>query len=267
MTNFEMITVDINGGIAKLRLNRPDVRNALNPKMIGEITDAFTVLSDDDLVRVIVIDGMGDTFCAGGDLNWMKDVLGQSEAEVMEDSRHLLNMYHAIHSCPKLVISAVQGAAIAGALGILSCSDVVIAEAKTVFCLSEVKIGLVPGIVGTFLIPRLGLSWFRYFAKTGIAFDTETARTAGLIHEIADSKNKVEERVYKHIKLALSASPAAIAKTNDLIGSIGYKLKEDALSAGLLFNAQARLSEEAQEGISSFLDKREPAWHLDPKPK
>ena len=85
MTNFEMITVDINGGIANLRLNRPDVRNALNPKMIGEITDAFTVLSDDSLVRVIVIDGMGDTFCAGGDLNWMKDVLGQSEAEVMED--------------------------------------------------------------------------------------------------------------------------------------------------------------------------------------
>ena len=139
-------------------------------------------------------------------------------------------MYHAIHSCPKLVISAVQGAAIAGALGILSCSDVVIAEAKTVFCLSEVKIGLVPGIVGTFLIPRLGLSWFRYFAKTGIAFDSETAKPAGLIHEIADGKNKVEECVDKHIKLALSASPAAIAKTNDLIGSIGYKLKEDALA-------------------------------------
>jgi len=267
MTKLEMITVAIDSGIAKLSLNRPDVRNALNPEMIGEITKAFTALSGDKLVRGIVMNGIGNTFCAGGDLNWMKDVLGQSEAEVMEDSQHLLDMYHAIHSCPKVVITAVQGAAIAGALGILACSDVVIAEAKTVFSLSEVKIGLVPGIVGTFLIPRLGLSWFRYFAKTGITFDSETAKTAGLVHEIADGINEVEERVTNHIKLVLSSSPHAIAKTNDLMGSIGSNLNEDSFSAGLLCNAKARLSAEAQEGISSFLEKRKPAWFREPKTK
>jgi len=186
MAEYETIAVSRDGPVATVSLNRPDVRNAMNPVMISEITAVFTAFNTDDDVRVIILRGEGNVFCAGGDLNWMKDVLGQTEAEVVEDSRLLLNMYRSINDSPKLVIASLRGAAVAGGLGIISCADVVIAEAQTKFCISEVKIGLVPGIIAAFILPRMGPGWFRYLSKTAILFDTDTARTAGLIHEIAN---------------------------------------------------------------------------------
>lgn len=263
MAEYETIRVTRDGPVATLTLNRPDVRNAMNPVMIGDITSAFTAFNADDDVRVIVLRGEGPVFCAGGDLNWMKDVLGQTEQEVVEDSRHLLNMYRAINESPKLVIAALRGAAVAGGLGIISCADIVIAEAQTKFCISEVKIGLVPGIIAAFLLPRIGPSWFRYLSKTAILFNTDTARTAGLIHEIAENDDDLDARVAAHTKHALEASPQAIADTGDLIAALGYQITQETLDKGLLFNAKARLSAAAQEGISAFLEKRLPAWRQD----
>ena len=263
MSQFDTILVRTDGPVATLSLNRPDVRNAMNPAMIGEIQTAFETFNNNDEIRVVVIRGEGRVFCAGGDLNWMKDVLGQTEQEVMEDSRHLLNMYKSIDQSPKLVVTAVNGAAIAGALGIVACSDVVIAEAETKLCVSEVKIGLVPGIIAAYILPRIGPSWFRYLSKTAIAFDAATARKMGLVHEIADGEDTLEQRIAAHVKLGLDASPDAIERTADLIGDLDYKTDEEMLNTGLLFNAKARLSPEAQEGISSFLEKRQPAWAAD----
>ena len=165
MAEYETIAVSQDGPVATVSLNRPDVRNAMNPVMISEITAVFTAFNTDDDVRVIILRGEGNVFCAGGDLNWMKDVLGQTEAEVVEDSRLLLNMYRSINDSPKLVIASLRGAAVAGGLGIISCADVVIAEAQTKFCISEVKIGLVPGIIAAFILPRMGAGWFRYLSK------------------------------------------------------------------------------------------------------
>ena len=263
MADFQTISVTRDGPVATLSLNRPDVRNAMNPVMIGDITTAFAAFNADDDVRVVVLRGEGPVFCAGGDLNWMKDVLGQTEQQVVEDSRHLLNMYRAINDSPKLVIAALRGAAVAGGLGIISCADVVIAEAQTKFCISEVKIGLVPGIIAAFILPRMGPGWFRYLSKTAILFDTDTARTAGLIHEIADNDGDLDARVAAHTKRALDASPDAIADTGHLIAALGYNITEETFDKGLLFNAKARLSEAAQEGISAFLEKRSPAWRHD----
>ncbi|MFT5489453.1 MAG: methylglutaconyl-CoA hydratase [Paracoccaceae bacterium] len=260
MANFDTISVTQDGPVATVSLNRPDVRNAMNPEMIGEITTAFEAFNADNDVRVIVLRGEGSIFCAGGDLNWMKDVLGQTEEQVVDDSRHLLNMYRSVNDSPKLVIAALRGAAVAGGLGILSCADVVIAEAQTKFCISEVKIGLVPGIIAAFILPRMGPGWFRYLSKTAILFDTETARTAGLIHEIAADDADLAARVAEHTKRALNASPDAIADTGHLIDALGYGVSEETLDKGLLFNAKARLSDAAQEGISAFLEKRSPAW-------
>jgi methylglutaconyl-CoA hydratase len=260
MAEFETISVKRDGPVATLSLNRPDVRNAMNPAMIGDITAAFATFNADDGVRVIVLRGEGPVFCAGGDLNWMKDVLGQTEQEVVEDSRLLLNMYRSINESPKLVIASLRGAAVAGGLGIISCADVVIAEAQTKFCISEVKIGLVPGIIAAFMLPRMGPGWFRYLSKTAILFDTDTARTTGLIHEIADDDSDLDARIDGHIKRALEASPDAIADTGHLIAALGYEITEETFDKGLLFNAKARLSDTAQEGISAFLEKRAPAW-------
>lgn len=263
MAEFDTISVTRDGPVATLSLNRPDVRNAMNPEMIGEITAAFGAFNADDAVRVIVLRGEGAVFCAGGDLNWMKDVLGQTEQEVVDDSRHLLNMYRAINNSPKLVIAALRGAAVAGGLGIISCADVVVAETETKFCISEVKIGLVPGIIAAFILPRMGPGWFRYLSKTAILFDTETARTAGLIQEIAADNADLDARIAAHVKRALDASPDAIADTGHLIDALGYGISEENLDTGLLFNAKARLSDAAQEGISAFLEKRSPAWKPD----
>jgi methylglutaconyl-CoA hydratase len=260
MAEYQTIRVTRDGPVATLTLNRPDVRNAMNPVMIGDITSAFAAFNADDAVRVIVLRGDGPVFCAGGDLNWMKDVLGQTEQEVVEDSRHLLNMYRAINESPKLVIAAIRGAAVAGGLGIISCSDVVIAEAQTKFCISEVRIGLVPGIIAAFILPRIGPGWFRYLAKTAVMFDTDTARTAGLIHEIATDGADLDARVAAHTKHGLEASPDAIADTGHLIDTLGYEITEENYDKGLFFNAKARLSDAAQEGISAFLEKRSPGW-------
>jgi len=263
MSQLDTILVRTDGPVATLSLNRPDVRNAMNPTMIREIQTAFEIFNTNDEIRVVVIRGEGGVFCAGGDLNWMKDVLGQTEQEVMEDSRHLLNMYKSIDQSPKLVVTAVNGAAIAGALGIVACSDVVIAEAETKFCVSEVKIGLAPGIIAAFILPRVGPSWFRYISKTAILFDPPTAVKMGLVHEIADSKNTLEQRIAAHVKHGLGASPDAIERTANLVAALGYKTDEEMLNKGLLFNAKARLSAEAQEGIRSFLEKRQPVWAAD----
>ncbi len=263
MAEFETISLVTDGPVATLSLDRPDVRNAMNPTMIREITAAFDGFNTSETVRVIVLRGEGPVFCAGGDLNWMRDVLGQTEREVIDDSRHLLNMYRAINDSPKLVIAAVEGAAVAGALGIISCADIVIAETNTKFCVSEVKIGLVPGIIAAFILPRIGTGWFRYLSKSAVLFDTETARTAGLIHEIAAGTDDLARRIDSHIRLGLAASPDAIAQTGHLIDALGYEISEEMLDNGLLFNAKARLSNAAQEGISAFLEKRPPAWSKD----
>ena len=263
MAEYETIAVSRDGPVATVSLNRPDVRNAMNPVMISEITAVFTAFNTDDDVRVIILRGEGNVFCAGGDLNWMKDVLGQTEAEVVEDSRLLLNMYRSINDSPKLVIASLRGAAVAGGLGIISCADVVIAEAQTKFCISEVKIGLVPGIIAAFILPRMGPGWFRYLSKTAILFDTDTARSAGLIHEIANDDADLDARIADHTKRALEASPDAIADTGELIAALGYEITEETFDTGLLFNAKARLSDAAQEGISAFLEKRSPAWRPD----
>ena len=258
------ILIERDGAVATLSLNRPDVRNAMNPAMIGEIRAAFDGFAADPELRVVVLQGAGPGFCAGGDLNWMKDVLGQTEDQVVEDSRNLLEMYKAINGCPKLVIARIHGIAVAGALGIAACADIVVAEKDTKFCVSEVKIGLVPGIIAAFILPRTGPGWLRYLAKSAVTFDADTARTAGLVHEVADGTADLDARVAAHVALALSLSPDAIARTGELIDALGHKIDEETFTKGLLFNAKARLSPEAQEGISAFLGKRRPSWFARP---
>lgn len=252
------IEVARDGPVASITLSRPDVRNAMNPQMISEIRTTFEGLSGDDSVRVVVIAGKGPVFCAGGDLNWMREVSGKSPDEVTEESRGLLRMYQAIAGCPKLVIARLHGAVFAGAVGIVGCCDAVIAESATRFCISEVRIGLAPGIISATLLPRIGPHWFGYLAKTAVTFDAETACRAGLVHEIAAGEGGLDERVDAHVALGLEASPDAIAATGELIAA--FAAGDGALDRGLEANVASRFSDAAQEGIAAFLEKRLPAW-------
>lgn len=254
----ETIRTARDGAVARVVLNRPEARNAMNPAMIEELRGAFEKFGRDPEIRVVTISGDGPVFCAGGDLNWMRDVSGKTADEVAGESRRLLDMYRAIDACPKLVIASLHGAAFAGATGIVGCCDAVIAERGTRFCVSEVRLGLVPGIIAAVLLPRMGAHWFRYLAKTAVVFDAETAVRAGLVHEIADGRERLEARVAAHAALALEASPEAIAATGELVDALAAG--DGSHARGLEANVEARFSEAAQEGIAAFLEKRAPAW-------
>ena len=260
MKDFQTINIDVEDSVAYLRLSRPEVRNALNLKMITEITEAFGILNLSDTARIIVIKGDGTSFSAGGDLEWMRDVVGQSESEIVADSRQLVKMYEAINKSPKIVIAVPHGAAIAGAIGLIACSDLVITDNSAKFCVSEVKIGLTASIISTYIIPRIGVGWFRYFAKTGVKFDAKTAQLSGLVHEVETDRTAVEERLRKRIKECLEASPISVHKTRELIQELGYDITLEKQSIALVSNAKARSSMEAQEGIKAFLNKSDPSW-------
>lgn len=254
------VGIDRSGAVMRVALNRPEVRNAMNPAMIAELRAAFEDASADDSVRIVVVEGNGPAFCAGGDLNWMRDVFGKSEEEVTAESRELLEMYRAIDGCPKLVIARVHGAVFAGAMGIVASSDVVIAERDTRFCVSEVRVGLAPGLIAALLLPRIGPHWLRYLAKSAIVFDADTALRANLVHETASGEGELDARVAAHVELGLQASPDAIAATGRLIATLGGAADGDSFARGLEVNVEARFSGAAQEGISAFLEKRRPAW-------
>ncbi len=261
MPDHETITVSTDGnGIAGVTLNRPEVRNAMNARLIAEVTDAFTALGADDGVRAIVVRGAGKAFCAGADLNWMRDVEDHTSDEVAADSRRLEAMYRAIDECPKTTIARIHGAAMAGALGIAACADVVIAEKATKFCVSEVRLGLTPGIISTFLLPKVGASRLRYWAVSAIPFEAEEALRAGLVHRIADGEDDLDRLLDAQIGLALAAAPEAVAWTKELLAEAGGAGDPRVFEFGLRSNLRARTSAIAKAGIGAFLDKRAPPW-------
>jgi methylglutaconyl-CoA hydratase len=261
MPEYETITVSRDPrGSAAVTLNRPEIRNAMNAILIAEVTDAFIELGADDGVRAIVIRGAGKAFCAGADLNWMRDVEDHAADQVAADSRRLEAMYRAIDECPKTTIARLHGAAMAGALGIAACADVAIAERATKFCVSEVRLGLTPGIISTFVLPKVGASRLRYWAVSAIVFDAEEALRAGLIHQVADGEDELDRRIDGHIDLALGAAPEAVAWTKQLLAEAAGAGDSAAFDRGLEWNLRARTSDVAKAGIAAFLDMRPAPW-------
>lgn len=261
MTDFETIRIDRDErGIARVTLDRPGVRNAINAQMITELTDAFTALNADEAVRAILLAGAGKVFCAGADLNWMRAVADQSREEVTEDSRRLQALYRTLNESPKPTICRVQGGAYAGGVGLVACCDIVLATREARFAVTEVKLGIVPGVISPFLFPKLGASWTRYLAVTGVPVTAPEAQRAGLVHEVADDEAALDERVEQHLGLALAASPEAIAACKSLVsmvlGEQGETLAERTLDA----NVKARFSSAGQAGMGAFLARKPPPW-------
>ena len=247
-------------GIATVALDRPAMRNAMNPALMDALTAAITELGADPAVRAIVLCGNGPVFCAGADLNWMRDTEGASAQDVAADSRRLQSMYAALASCPKMTIARIHGAAMAGGLGLVGCCDVAVAASGTKFCLSEVRIGLAPGIISSFLLPKIGPGWLRYFAIGAIVFGTEEATRAGLIHQTAADEADLDARVQAHCRLALAASPEAIAATKALLADMAAAPEAALFETALSWNVRTRTSDAAKEGIAAFLERRKPRW-------
>ena len=241
-----MIKVERDGPVIRVSLNRPEVRNALNDELIDAIYQVFTTASSD--IRVIVLSGEGATFCAGGDLEWMRKAAGYSEDENIADAMRISKMFSAIRDCHAVTIASVHGAAMGGGCGLISACDIAVATADSKFAFSEVKLGLIPATISPFVIDRIGKGHARALFVTGEVFDAAHAFAIGLIHEIPEGDR--ERSVNRKIRAILAAGPQSIVGAKALVNDSPLSAEETAKRL-----ASARASEEGKSGIAAFLNK------------
>ena len=259
MSNYEHLSVGRGNEVVTVSLARPDARNALNAGLIGELTRCMEELAGDDGVRVVVLTGEGDFFCAGADVGYMRDTANFSYEENMEDARELAAMFRAVEECPKPVVARVRGAAIGGGVGLVAASDVAVAEDRTIFAFSEVRLGISPATIAPFVLRKIGPSHTRALFLTGERFDVQRAQAIGLVHEVA-SEGDLDAAVREKVEGLLAGGPSALAATKALLRELRDAAPGKATEIMARRIAELRTGEEGQEGLGAFLEKREPTW-------
>lgn len=256
---YKTLVITKKDDVVTITLNRPEVHNAMNDVLIKELTDCFNQLSIDRSHITIILTGNGKSFCAGADLSWMKSMKNYSRDENKEDSHLLLDMYETIYSCPKPVIGRINGHAFGGGVGLLAVCDITITIPDVKFAFSEVKLGIIPAVISTFITPRMTLSDMRRFFITGEKFDSSVANKIGLI-DIVVPFEKLDNIVYSFVEHMRSSGPNAIKEVKYLINNLRNmdikKYKEFTVEK----ISELRVSPEGQEGINAFLNKRKPDW-------
>jgi methylglutaconyl-CoA hydratase len=254
------VTITVDGPRATVTLTRPDVRNAFNDDVIAELTTAFQTLGARADVRAIVLAAEGPAFCAGADLNWMRRMADYSREENLADARRLAAMLRTIHDCPKPTVARVQGDAYAGGVGLVAVCDIALAVETAGFCLSEVKLGLIPATIGPYVVRAMGVRAAQRYFLTAERFDAAEARRIGLVHEVV-SPDALDARVDAIVRSLCSVGPSAVAAAKRLVHEVAEAPLDDALVARTVEAiADIRASAEGREGVQSFLHKRKPQW-------
>jgi methylglutaconyl-CoA hydratase len=244
------LRVERAGDVLRVTLARPERRNAFDAALIQELTEAF---SDVGEVRVVVLSGEGESFCAGADVEWQRASIDLSFEENVQDALRLNEMLGAVDSCPAPVVARVQGYALGGGSGLVSCADVVVAAPDATFGFTEVRLGIIPAVISPFVFAKIGTGAARRFFLTGERFDAATALRIGLVHEVAQQLDDAVARVVDEI---LNSGPEAARAAKRLVREHPERGEELAqIAAGL------RAGEEGQEGLRAFLEKRHPSWH------
>jgi len=256
---YETLEVSKENNIVKIILNRPEFHNAMNEKVMKELITCFKGFNNDKNIRVIILTGSGKSFCAGADLYWMKSMVNYSKEENVKDSRLLLDLFEIIYSCKKPVIACVNGHAFGGGIGLFAVCDVVIAIPKCKFAFSEVKLGIIPAVISTYVVRRLGISNMKRLFITGERFDSNYAKEVGLVDIIVD-ENKIDETLEKYINLILSSGPKAINEIKKLVNTYENMNIKSFKDHTVKKIAELRVSKEGQEGINAFLEKRKSEW-------
>ena len=247
-------------GVARVTLNRPEVHNAFNDDFIAELTAALTRLEQDSEVRAVVLAAAGKSFSAGADLNWMKRMAGYSEEENRADARGLAGLMRTLNELAKPSIALVQGAAYGGGVGLAACCDIAIAATRASFCLSEVKLGLIPAVISPYVIAAIGERASRRYFVTAERFDAETALRLGLVQEVVASE-ELEAAGRRVLDALLTGGPEAQAAAKRLVRDIAGRPIDDALVEDTARRiAEVRAGGEAREGVSAFLEKRRPSF-------
>lgn len=243
--------------VASLTLSRPEVRNAFNAELIAELTEAVRAVPEN--VRVIVLSGEGKAFSAGADLEWMRGMAGYSREENLSDSRGLERMMASLDATRVPVVGRIHGAAIAGATGLVACCDYAIAASSTVFAFTEVRLGLVPAVISPYVVRKVGYGFARAMMLSGERFDAQRAFDAGLIHRVV-ADEQLDAAVEEAVDAFLPAGPQALAKTRDLLDAVWGHTPDQVADLTVETIAAVRVSDEGQEGVASFLEKRPPRW-------
>jgi methylglutaconyl-CoA hydratase len=260
MKTYQTIEFEVNDGIGTVWLNRPQIHNAFNEVMISEVLDIFTEVNNMDEIRVVMLRGRGKSFCAGADLNWMRGVAGYSYEQNYAESLNLSKCFYAIYTCAKPTIAVVHGAAIGGANGLLAACDFAYADVDTTFSLSEVKIGIVPACISPYVTKRVGEYGSKELMLTGKRFKGPEAEQHRLVNKSLPA-DQLEEYLTEVIALLRTSGPKAMTHCKNLIYQISNKLTlEDAITYTAEMIAEIRASDEGQEGMDAFLNKRKPKW-------
>lgn len=260
--SYQTILVTIEHGAATVTLNRPEVRNAFNDIVIDELNQVFQELGQMDSVRAIVLASSGPAFCAGADLNWMKKMAAYSPEENLADAENLAEMLYQIYACTKPVIAKVQGDCYAGGMGLVAACDIAVAVDTAQFCLSEVKLGLVPATISPYVIKAMGANAARRYFVTAEKFDAKEAHRIGFIHESVAAE-QLDAIVDQIVKAIISNGPNAVVAAKWLVEDVtGSEIDDELLAYTAECIAEIRGSDEGREGVASFLEKRKPNWLL-----
>jgi methylglutaconyl-CoA hydratase len=262
MTPHTLETV-IDGHVATIWMNRPELRNAFNEHAIAELTHEFRVLDKERRVRVIVLAARGPAFCAGADLHWMKKMAEYSEQENLADAAALADMMHVIYTCSKPTVARVQGDCYAGGLGLVAACDIAVSAQDAEFCLSEVKLGLIPATISPYVIRAMGERAARRYFLSAERFSASTAHSLGLVHEVLELP-QLDACIAQLTQAIVASSPHAVTEAKRLVREVAGEPIDPHLVADTVRRiAEVRVSPEGKEGVQAFLEKRKPMWLLD----
>jgi methylglutaconyl-CoA hydratase len=255
-----MLEVTKQGGVARVTLNRPELRNAFDDELIRQLRGAFEDISGDTSIRVIVLAGNGPAFCAGADLNWMKRMAGYDYQENLADATALAQMLAALDRLPKPTIARVHGPVFAGGTGLVAACDIAVGTPEAKFCLSEAKLGLSPATISPYVIRAMGERTARRYFLTAEVFDAQEALRIGML-SILTSKEELDGVISSLVEHLLAGGPEAHGSIKTLIRSVAGRRPDDALVAETAQRiAEIRGSPEGREGIAAFLEKRKASW-------
>jgi len=255
----ESIKIAGDDSVVRVRLNRPEVRNALDAQLIAELTAIFRAFDERPRVRVVVLEGEGAIFCGGADIKYMRAALELSEAQNHEDALRLSDMFTAIDACPAATIAKVQGAALGGGAGLIAVCDIVLAEEDALFGFTEAKLGIVPAVISPFVLRKIGQPHARALFPTAERFNAQRALRIGLIHELVPP-GQLDAMVESKIQELLTSGPGAARLAKRIARTVGGLAPDEARQWTAQRIAAQRISPEGQEGLRAFLDKRRPTW-------
>lgn len=254
------------GPVLTIALDRPEMHNALNPEMIQSLTWLFTETAQREDVRVVVLTGNGRSFCAGADLGAMRTAAEMDDDQNIAGAKAIFDLMQAVDECPQPVVGRINGAAIGGGIGLVSCCDIAIAVDRARFGFSEVLLGLVPAVISPFVLSKIGESNGRVLFLTGERFDAHYALGIGLVQQVVAAE-ELDTQVNERVQKLLRAAPGAQAAAKALIRTVSRQPKRESRDFTAQMIAQRRASAEGREGMNAFLEKREPVWRLGEQPK